>query len=223
MSTSLRSGLLSVPTWRFVFALLVAYNTEAESVYVTDTHFRDILQVPLNELSAGRNSTKDRFMAPNNAIYEFTFPDKIPNLEEIIEDVLERTGSLLLAQSGRVLRLMGIHSGTKGIEALIKDLDQWAKLPKDKLQYQCQQQAGFIGTKEENYGTGGGLFRYLFAEFLKEAASILNDNSLSELREFYFQLGEKWEKVASLFKELSEVDKMENQGSLWDEIKGSAR
>jgi hypothetical protein len=195
------------------------YDSQTESVLVTDTHFSDVLQVPVAELSAGRNSTVDRFMAPNNSIYEFSFPEKIPDLDMIIENVLYKTGSLLLTQSGRALRFMGIHTGIKGIEAFIKDLDKWTKLPKDKFRFRCTQQAGFIGTKEENYGTGGGLFRYLFAEFLKEVASELNIESLYELSNSYLELGEKWEKVASLFKQTSSLDKIDNQNELLREIK----
>lgn len=200
---------------------ICGYNHEKETVLVTDTHFPNILEVPLDEITKGRNSTVDRFMAPNNLIYEFSFPETIPELNSIIEGVLNKTGSLLLKQSGRVLRLMGIHTGTKGIEVLIKDLDKWAKLNQDKIKSRCIQQAGFIGTKEENYGTGGGLFRYLFAEFLQEAASKLNNNSLNSLSDFYVQLGEKWESIAILFKQITEIDDIVAQSTLWSKIKDS--
>ncbi|MHA2095926.1 MAG: DUF4872 domain-containing protein, partial [Candidatus Hodarchaeales archaeon] len=53
-------------------------------------------------------------------------------------------------------------------------------------------------------GTGGGLFRYLFSNFLAETAEELNDESLRGLSRFYTKLGERWEKCAQLFTDLGE-------------------
>ncbi len=180
------------------------YNPEDSSVVVSDTHFPDLLRVTYEELAKGRNSTYDRFMAPNNLIYEFDFPNQKPELSVIIEDVLNRTGKNLLSKSGRILRLMGIHSGITAIDVLIKDLNRWLKQSSDKLKFRCIQQAGYIGTKTHNYGTGGGLFRYLFAEFLQEIAQELNNSSLKRLAEFYEKLGERWEEIAIQFSQLGE-------------------
>lgn len=49
----------------------------------------------------------------------------------------------------------------------------------------------------EHYGTGGGLCRPLFAEFLSEAADALGDATLRLLGERYQQLGRAWSELAS--------------------------
>jgi hypothetical protein len=48
----------------------------------------------------------------------------------------------------------------------------------------------------EYYGTGGGLCRPLFAEFLEEAAGALGDRGLSRLAERYAELGRGWSALA---------------------------
>ena len=48
----------------------------------------------------------------------------------------------------------------------------------------------------ENYGTGGGLCRPLFAEFLQEASGSLGDAKLAALGEQYAALGRQWSELA---------------------------
>ena len=193
------------------------YNSEKETVLVADTHFATLHEISVQELEKGRNSTIDRFMAPNNLIYEFDFPKRIPELSTVLEDVLNRNGNYLISKSNRMLRLIGIHSGTTAIDVLIKDLDHWLRQSDEKLSYRCMQQAGYIGTKDYNFGTGGGLFRYLFSEFLKECFIELNIASLQQLSTFYEQLGKKWETCAELFLQIGkdpdrgEITKIINQ------------
>ncbi|MGE0886576.1 MAG: DUF4872 domain-containing protein [Blastocatellales bacterium] len=48
----------------------------------------------------------------------------------------------------------------------------------------------------ENYGTGGGLCRPMFAEFLQEAGAVLKDSRLTALSEQYAALGQQWSELA---------------------------
>ncbi len=48
----------------------------------------------------------------------------------------------------------------------------------------------------ENYGTGGGLCRPLFAEFLQEAATAIQQPALAALSEQYAELGRQWSALA---------------------------
>ena len=195
------------------------YNSDENTVLVTDTHFSDILEVPVEDLAKGRSSKKDRFMAPNNLICEFSFPDNIPPIENIIEGVLNQTGFNLLSKSNRVLKLMGIHGGTVGITVFSKHLDKWVKLSEEKFRARCIQQSGFIGTKEVNYGTGGGLFRYLFSEFLEEVANEIGNTTLKNLSTTYSTLGKEWESIAILFDKVSKITSVEERKPLINDIK----
>ncbi len=65
----------------------------------------------------------------------------------------------------------------------------------------------------ENYGTGGGLCRPMFAEFLGHAADVLRRPALRDAAERYAALGEQWSALASaalpagapLFREVREL------------------
>jgi hypothetical protein len=48
----------------------------------------------------------------------------------------------------------------------------------------------------EHYGSGGGLCRPLFADFLAEAAGALRDPTLAALGERYAELGREWSALA---------------------------
>ncbi|MCG8352184.1 MAG: BtrH N-terminal domain-containing protein [Chloroflexales bacterium] len=48
----------------------------------------------------------------------------------------------------------------------------------------------------EHYGTGGGLCRPLFADFLSESAEALGDPALATLAEQYAELGRSWSELA---------------------------
>jgi hypothetical protein len=55
-------------------------------------------------------------------------------------------------------------------------------------------------------GSGGGLFRYMFGRFLREAAGITGDARLLEGAEQFRQIGDRWEELAGWFQEVSEAD-----------------
>jgi hypothetical protein len=48
----------------------------------------------------------------------------------------------------------------------------------------------------EEDGTGGGLFRYLYSRFLKEAGELLEIEELEGLSQRYHQIGQKWTNIA---------------------------
>jgi len=51
-------------------------------------------------------------------------------------------------------------------------------------------------------GTGGGLFRYLYSRFLKEAGELLGNKELVDLGQRYNQIGQKWTSIAKLIREI---------------------
>lgn len=48
----------------------------------------------------------------------------------------------------------------------------------------------------ERYGTGGGLYRAMYADFLEEAAAILSKNEVASVAKDYRALAKKWTKLA---------------------------
>jgi len=54
-------------------------------------------------------------------------------------------------------------------------------------------------------GTGGGVFRYMFSRFLREAAGITGDARLNESAGEFQCIGDRWQDVAEIFKQGREV------------------
>jgi hypothetical protein len=124
-------------------------------------------------------------------MYEFTFPEKVPDLKDVIPIAIQKNGQNILKKS-RMMRIFGVTNGLDAITKFAQDLEKLSNLDNPGLQERCNEIAGFIS----EYGTGGGLFRLLYSRFLEECADICNDPSLIKLGEYYKKLGDKWEEIS---------------------------
>jgi hypothetical protein len=71
----------------------------------------------------------------------------------------------------------------------------------DELREACFNIFIFIDAKG---GTGGGIFRFMYAQFLVEAADILKDNRLLSISEKLCTAGDRWQEIAQRFVQASE-------------------
>lgn len=83
--------------------------------------------------------------------------------------------------------------GVKGIRYVARKVIRWP----EKLGYveACRQLAHILRTQEE-MGTGGAGFRYMFAAFLQEAAELFGSPALRELSEEMTTIGDTWREFA---------------------------
>ncbi|MFX1282392.1 MAG: BtrH N-terminal domain-containing protein [Promethearchaeota archaeon] len=173
--------------------VVAGHNSENSIVHIADTHFSDLKEITLEDLTKARNYSYSRWMDPRNFIYEFSFPreEEVPDFKDVIPIAIQKTGKNIQKKS-RIMRIFGMINGLDAISKFSQSLDKLADLENSVLQDRCNEIAGFIS----EYGTGGGLFRYIYSQFLLESAEICNDNSLIELGDYYKNLGDKWEEVA---------------------------
>ncbi|MBM3696310.1 MAG: DUF4872 domain-containing protein [Actinobacteria bacterium] len=84
--------------------------------------------------------------------------------------------------------------GVKGIRKARAETLKWPKLlDPPALRRTCANVAMFIDARG---GTGGGIFRYMYARFLLEAASIVPELRLAGLAPDLVAVGDLWEEVA---------------------------
>jgi hypothetical protein len=183
--------------------VVCGHNPEKSSVFIADTDYEEIQEISIEDLTTGRNSTHDKWLAPKNAIFDFSFPERLPTLAEIFPKILQRTGKNIL-QGSRIMKLLGVHSGVSSIDKFVKDLPKWLNLSEEALENRCSEFSGYIS----RFGTGGGLFRYLFSSFLLECSEQLNENRLKEFSTYYKDLGDKWEDLSQI---ISDFHKSPNQ------------
>jgi hypothetical protein len=83
--------------------------------------------------------------------------------------------------------------GVKGISYLAKKVIKWP----DKLGYveACRQLAHVVRFQEE-MGTGGAGFRYIFAAFLQEASQLFGSSELNDLSNEMTAIGDIWREFA---------------------------
>jgi hypothetical protein len=55
-------------------------------------------------------------------------------------------------------------------------------------------------------GTGGGLFRYMYGRFLREAAEITGDDRMIAVADEFKRIGDRWQVVAETFQRAFEAD-----------------
>lgn len=88
-----------------------------------------------------------------------------------------------------MLHVPGGIAGVKGIKHTAKKIRTWRDKLGDK---QAALYLGQIVRMQEEIGTGGGGFRFLYAAFLEEASVILGNTELLEVSEKITKAGDLW-------------------------------
>lgn len=160
--------------------------------YIADTMFKELQTATLKELEEARSSTFKPF-PPENRWVTFEFPAKLTPVEVAIRNAITKTTKSMLYPPIKNL-------GVKGINHFASEIVKWPKLfPPENERLRQLYEMSYIMMEED--GTGGGLFRYLYSRFLKEAGELLNNKELVDMGERYHRIGQKWTNIAKLIRE----------------------
>ena len=92
-----------------------------------------------------------------------------------------------------MIRIPGNIAGYKGIAYTGRQIKKWpAKLGRHKAGLYLAQ----LVRMQEEIGTGGGGFRYIYAAFLQEAAAKLNNPMLKDAATKLTDAGDEWRRFA---------------------------
>jgi hypothetical protein len=174
--------------------VVCGYDPTNKEVLIADRD-KDLHVVPWEDLVKARSS-KFKPFPPQNTWFSFDFSQKRqPDAQEIQESVLDVCKYML---DGPISNL-----GVRGIRKAAQRVTQWSKtMDAKELRWSCFN--GFIFIDAEG-GSGGGLFRYMYSRFLEEAAKITRIPTMAEIGKNLEVAGGKWQEVAALFKEASEM------------------
>jgi hypothetical protein len=165
------------------------YDDKASKVLIAD---RDeaLHPVSLEDIAKARGSTFKPF-PPRNTWFTFDFQEKRqPCSDEIFEAIDETCKTML---EGPISNL-----GVRGIRKAAAEILKWPDImSKEELRWTCFNTFIFIDAEG---GTGGGIFRYMYARFLEEAAAITGEHELAKGGNALQKIGDRWQEVGHIFK-----------------------
>jgi hypothetical protein len=175
------------------------YDDETETVFLSDTGFEGLQTVSYEGFKKGRISKAPPFPLDNNW-FEVDLKKPLPPLSGVIPEAIRRNAKFMIdgARSSRG------ESGVKTIKLWAEELPGWADAPDWKW---CVR---FAYQVIEKRGTGGGGFRWIYRDFLREAEEIIPALKESKFSEKMDLIGAKWSQISMLLKEISENEKNES-------------
>ncbi|MBQ0788291.1 MAG: BtrH N-terminal domain-containing protein [Oceanihabitans sp.] len=162
---------------------LVVYGKEEETYLISDPVMETVTTLTDKELEKVRFA-KGALPPKGHIYYPTNFPKEL-DLEKAILKGIKHTCRDMLAP----MPVLGV----KGIRFTAKQIRKW---PKKLGVKKANHYLGQIVRMQEEIGTGGGGFRYIFAAFLQESSKILNNPKLADLSKEMTQIGDLWRDFA---------------------------
>jgi len=163
---------------------LLIYGKEDNEYLISDPVFQMSVRCDKESLSKAR-FTKG-VMAPKGLLY---YPVSVPSeidLKPVIAKNIKKLSKNMLRKYVPVVGLQGVKYLASAIAKLEKKERKYAKLF-----------LGNIVRMQEEIGTGGAGFRFMYASFLQEASELFdNDEVLAEASKMMLQVGDEWREFA---------------------------
>jgi len=174
--------------------VVAGHDPESDEVLIADRD-PELHPVAWDVLEEARGSRFKPF-PPQHRWYSFDFSSARPPTPD---DVREAIGEVCRGMLEPPISNLGVE----GIRKAITETRQWPKvLDHEALRRTCFNVAIFI---DHRGGTGGGIFRHMYARFLVEAATLCAEPRLAELGPVLTAIGDRWEDVAAVFSRAAEA------------------
>jgi hypothetical protein len=174
------------PAFRFHFNMhnLVVFGKEGEEYLISDPVFEEPVRCPRKDLIKARFAQGS--LAPKGKMYYLT---SIPEKKEFNLPVIRG----LRAVCNNMLKVPFPLIGVRGIRFLAGQVEKW---PKKLGSREATLYLGQVVRMQEEIGTGGGGFRFMYAAFLQEVATTLHDKRYMELSRKMTLIGDRWRDFA---------------------------
>jgi Domain of unknown function (DUF4872)/Butirosin biosynthesis protein H, N-terminal len=159
---------------------IIAYGRDRDDYLISDTVFEDVVRCPSDDLRRARFSKGP--LAPKGFLYHLESVNTDPDLASAVREGIRSTVN-------RMLRIPLPYMGVWGIRTLAKAMRAW---PERNGMLKAHSWLANVIRMQEEIGTGGAGFRFMYAAFLDEAAGVLNRPALRELSEQLTETGDQW-------------------------------
>ncbi len=174
------------PALRFHFNAhnLVVYGLEGDHYRISDPVFPEPVVCPRADLARARFA--QGALAPKGKMYCITAMPKDVDLAPGIRQGIKQVCEIMIKVPVWLM-------GTRGIRTMAKDVERW---PAQVGARSAILHLGHIIRMQEEIGTGGGGFRFIYAAFLQEASEVLGDPRYLELSRRMTAIGDQWREFA---------------------------
>ncbi len=162
---------------------MVVYGKKEDRYLISDPVMEEVTSLSEKELEKVRFA-KGAFAPKGHMYYPIAFPEKL-DLEKAIIKGIKHTCKDMTAPVPIV--------GVRAIKKIAKLIRKW---PAKKGIKTANHYLGQIVRMQEEIGTGGGGFRYIYGAFLQEASKILDNPKLTELSVEITKIGDLWRDFA---------------------------
>ncbi|WP_339724019.1 BtrH N-terminal domain-containing protein [uncultured Paraglaciecola sp.] len=166
---------------------LTVYGKNEQGDYlISDPVFEEVVTCSPESLERARFAKGA--LAPKGLMYILgEVPENIDLAPQIYKSI-KKTAKMMNG-----IPLPGIpFFGVKGIHYLAKKITELEKKPSKYARLYL----GHIVRMQEEIGTGGAGFRFIFASFLDESSKLTGDAELFELSQFTTEIGDQWRTFA---------------------------
>ncbi len=203
------------PEYRFHFNAhnIVVYGKENGQYLVSDPVMETVTTLSEEDMMKVRFAKGP--LAPNGHVY---YPENVKSVTK--EQIQKAIPKAIKRTTFEMLNLPGPMVGAKGIHYTANHIRKW----RDKLgPRKAALYLGQIVRMQEEIGTGGGGFRFLYAAFLEEASNYTNNDQLLKISDEFTKAGDLWRasavQMGRIYKgRLNEQKDFEDCANMLDEI-----
>ncbi len=165
---------------------IVAFGKKDDKYVVSDPIMENPEWITYDDLKRVRYA-KGTIKPKGKMYYIEEVPEKF-DLEDAIKVSIKRTAKQMVVFPGQFV-------GVAGIRLLAKSVVKWGKKlpPRTAAKY-----LGSVIRMQEEIGTGGAGFRFIYAAFLQESGKLMNNNELLEASKEMTKIGDMWRNFALL-------------------------
>ena len=159
---------------------IIVYGKKGHEYLISDPVFDQVAVCPEQDLARARFAQGP--LAPRGVMY---YPVQVP-----LEVDLRKPVTQAIRQVRRnMTRPFPNFIGIKGMRTLAAKIPG---LPRNLGLEMAIQNLAMVVRMQEEIGTGGGGFRFIYASFLQEAADLLQRDDLAELSQDMTKVGDHW-------------------------------
>lgn len=202
-------GRVHFPGHEIVIFGYIEEDGQETNFIVSDSSFDDPQIVPESELSAAMNPPE--ITLPLFPLENYIIPVEEFKVEFQRENIVKALSKVYIRMTQLDTPFMGIG----GLKTFSEDVINWFDLKDSWWVFRFAYQV------IEKRGTGGGSFRFMFSDFLHDAAEKFSGrerNTIQNVSEKIFESANLWRELAYIFKDISEKLK-ENTEKIKDEEK----